>query len=474
MRGSSMHPLLGEGMLLEIDRSAEQPRVGRIAVFRADGRVVAHRVLRCSGAALICCGDAQPDRIDVVPANDLLGEVRAVYERAGNGLRRIDTPGFWLRGYVLAYLQPARSLLQRFLPRRRERVYRALTDVASGIAKGDRGAVLRHIEGVTPVRLAAVAQKHRIGALLCETLAPLQQNDYARALYRLLRRGRWSAAAFAATYRQQVLEVIRILREAGVEAVLLKGAARAFRRQPTWELHQSSDIDVLVERHDVERACAALRSAGYTSRCAPDLEKFYRTLHHHAAPLYPQTAGVPVEVHHALDPSMLQSTSLAALRPHVVAACEDGIASATLDAAGTAAHFAIHNAPRAILRDLVLLAGELSVMRAGERRMLAQLLRETGGDGVAARAVLALSARMAGIPWDTDGQVERYVRWMLRREDLPRLLRARPECVDAWLGSRGSRLRAVGASLRGARALRTACARAAAGAAIAMYLPFMR
>lgn len=474
MRGSSMHPLLREGMLLEVDRVPSKARIGKIAVFHSGGRLVAHRVVRRRGDTLICSGDAQPDRLDVVPQRDLLGFVRAVYRREAEGLRRVDTSAFRMQGYAFGYLHPLRCVLQRFAPQRRERVYRALCGAAAGIVQENPEALLRAIEGVSPRRLAVVAQKHRMDALLCDALAPLQEHEYAKAVHGYLSRARWSATAYAAAYREQVLDVLRLLQSAGVETVLLKGATRAFLRDGDWELHQSSDIDVLVERDDVGRARAALERAGYAARCDEALEEFYRTRHHHAAPLYPQGAGVPIEIHHALYPTMLQSTTLRELREHVVYCESDGLRAGVLNDVATAAHLAIHDAERAILRDVVLLARILRGMSDGDRAAVIQVLNDAGADDVRTHGVLALAAQLAGVSWEAGAQVGRFVQWMQQREDLPRPLRARPHCIDAWLAARGSRVRALLRAIAEGVTPRARVARAAAGAVSAAYLFFMR
>jgi len=339
---------------------------------------------------------------------------------------------------------------------------------------GDTVALLECLESVSPGRLAYVAKKHRMGAMLCEALRDCMHNDYARAVYRRLERTRWSVAALAHGYRQQVVDVMRILSDVQVRFVFLKGASRAFLREAGYELHQSSDIDVLVAPEDVDRACSALRSAGYATNAGAAIEGAYRTKHHHAAPLYPAHSGVPVEIHRALRSDLLDSTTLHDLAKHIRLVCIGGIQAEVFDENASALHIAVHNAPRAILRDVALLAELLKKSTADSRRELRALIKEHANGDIRALAVAAFASEIAGTQWEADVRARRLVRWMVAREDLPRPLRARPEAMDAWIAAQPSRLRAIAACMRGAATAKTAVARAAAAVVTAFYLPFMR
>jgi hypothetical protein len=474
MRGTSMQPTLREGMILEVECGAVEPRKGDIAVFRAGERLVAHRVVRRASMALICCGDAQPDRLDVVPLSQVVGTVSAVYRTQNGRLRRADGAAFRLSGRIYAQLQPFRALVYRLAPRKRERVYAALVAIAGALVRNDTQALLAHVESVTSLRLAEVAKKHRVGAMLCEALERYPENAYARAVRSHLQRVRWSVIALAPQYRAQVLYVLQCLRESGIEPVLLKGAARAFRRQPGWMLHQSGDIDVLVGRDELKRACESLRRRGYAADYANATPDYYEHSHHHAAPLYPPDGGVCVEIHHALRPDLLDLTTRECLRSHIVRIDEDDGTADLFDATATAAHMAIHSAPRAMLRDVVLLSEILKNMTHNGRAGVLRLVDELSPGDVRARAAVALAAQLAGLPLETDMQTQRFVDWMIRREDLPRPLRARPESVDAWLAARRSRIAALAGSLLDAASGKNAAARAGAAFLTAFYLPFTR
>jgi len=98
--GISMLPVMWPGDLLEIERRdpATMQR-GDVVVFRRDGRLVVHRVLRNVGNQLLTRGDhlTRPDA--PVPHSEVLGCVLAV-ER---GSRRLD-PRLTVRRRTLSWL----------------------------------------------------------------------------------------------------------------------------------------------------------------------------------------------------------------------------------------------------------------------------------------------------------------------------------------------------------------------------------
>lgn len=472
MRGKSMEPLLRDGMLLEVSKS-RLPAVGEIAVFRAGGRIIAHRVIRRRAAQFICCGDAQPDRIDLVQTADVIGTVQAVYARNGQRMKRIDGRLFRMKGYTLAYLHPLLRLLQRAGPRRRERTYQLLTQAAAATIRDEGSLLLDAVERAAPVRLAEVATRHRMAPALCAALEPLGRNAYAKATFERLRPLRWASAAYMSRYRAQVLEVMRCLTGAGIEFVLLKGAARAFRRDDGWMLYESSDIDLLVAGQDMEPARFALQQLGYTHRCNENERQRYDERHHHAAPLFPRDAGVSVELHRALHSTLLEQTTLPSLRPFLARVHDGELSALVLGRTGTALHYAIHCIDRPALRDVYLLAGVLAALHDDERAELVEALAVTGCTGAAVTGALAMASDMALVPWDTDRRAARFARWMIDREDLPRILRAHCECVDAWLAAERP-LQGFASAAFERRTIRSLLGRTVVAAATALYLPFMR
>src|SRR5438045_1392878 len=105
LSGSSMHPLLKNGDLIEVQKS---PRLkpGEIILFRFHEMLVAHRIVRIEGAAIIAKGDAIA-RLERIEAAQVLGKV--VSYRRNN--RTIRTDSGWVRLY--GRLLPWSALLLR-------------------------------------------------------------------------------------------------------------------------------------------------------------------------------------------------------------------------------------------------------------------------------------------------------------------------------------------------------------------------
>jgi hypothetical protein len=157
-----------------------------------------------------------------------------------------------------------------------------------------------------------------------------------------------------------------------------------------------------------------------------------------------------------------------------------------LNRTATALHLAIHILEGLKLRDLFLLAEQLAQMSADERHALRSIVDTERLEPIRLPAVVYAAARAAGLQWPATTSVRRYARWMLQRGDLPRPLRVRPVCVDAWLGSDARRFRAaVGAAFRCGGGLAAASvsaprrylrpfARLLCGLVIACYRSFMK
>ncbi len=57
---------------------------------------------------------------------------------------------------------------------------------------------------------------------------------------------------------------------------------------------KTDDLDILVKKADLERGCELLSRLNYTSSSAHD---YYRTHHHHLAPMFHPEKSVVVELH---------------------------------------------------------------------------------------------------------------------------------------------------------------------------------
>jgi len=239
--------------------------------------------------------------------------------------------------------------------------------------------------------------------------------------------------------RAHVAEVAAKLSHGRVRFALLKGAARLYADEPGAMLHPSSDFDVLVPADELDAAAAILRSHGYTERADEELKRRYRDFHH-AAPLYPSGWGYVVELHRGLAPPGTLSLRLdwEALVAHLIAV--DGPAGPVrmLDPFGTALHYAVHSLGLRRLRDSVLLANALLRLTEPEREHLRSLLASETTDPIRLAATAVLAARIAGLPWPASGAVENYLRWVMRREDMPLFFNWRSQLTEGWYAA-GSR-----------------------------------
>ena len=100
------------------------------------------------------------------------------------------------------------------------------------------------------------------------------------------------------TYRG--IELNRILKafsDAGIAVILLKGAALAEGVYNDPGARVYGDLDILVKKADLERGRELLCRLNYTSSATASAQDYYRTHHHHLAPMIHQEKSVVVELH---------------------------------------------------------------------------------------------------------------------------------------------------------------------------------
>jgi hypothetical protein len=113
--------------------------------------------------------------------------------------------------------------------------------------------------------------------------------------------GYYMQHAHAAQVRAQVLaDILRRYAAAGIDVLVLKGAALARLVYPQPVLRPMRDLDILVRAEDVYRAYALLPEIGFTPPPSP--HHGLGPDHHHLTAIKRHTDGfsVSVEVHHAL------------------------------------------------------------------------------------------------------------------------------------------------------------------------------
>jgi hypothetical protein len=106
------------------------------------------------------------------------------------------------------------------------------------------------------------------------------------------------AMAMALTIERELLHVGAALREAGVEAIVLKGPAVAHSAYPDPSWRPFGDLDLLVRTEDWRRACAALERSGRRRRLPeprPGFDERFGKAAVHRGP-----SGVEVDLHRTL------------------------------------------------------------------------------------------------------------------------------------------------------------------------------
>ncbi|MCX6689175.1 MAG: nucleotidyltransferase family protein [Methanoregula sp.] len=96
---------------------------------------------------------------------------------------------------------------------------------------------------------------------------------------------------------RQIQAVTDALKDAGIPVILLKGQALARTVYPDQALRQSSDIDLLVQPHNLPAAEAVLEKMGYV--CPAKTHQISFEQHHDV--YKPPGKGLPVELHWVTD-----------------------------------------------------------------------------------------------------------------------------------------------------------------------------
>ena len=442
LQGRSMLPSIAEPMVLQLG-NPQQAAIGDVIVFRTGGRNIAHRVVARDAHGLRTAGDAQPHVVESVPHADVVGRVESIWSDASTGGHRIDGRAHRLRGWYYARFHGVRrpfrivtnkalELIERVRPGRRARIVPRFVAAIAAVARGD-GTALVDALSCDADALAAVDQRHRCAAMFGDAARRLGvTGELAPHVAADLRRARLDAVVATERMERALERTIRVLRAAGIEFALLKGAARVYGKMPGAALHPSDDIDIFVARHVVDDAVRVLQEHGWGCNDALDERRRYRLHHHHAVPLYSPEGDFPVEIHHelALPGTLSLDTGWNALAEHRVAVNGPAGSVWQLDRVGTALHLAIHSIGLERLRDTALLAFLLPALTAGERSTLMAIVDAERCDPVRLAASVVLAARSAGVLFPERAGVASYLRWALRREDLPGALRRRSDAAE--------------------------------------------
>jgi len=448
MRGSSMAPLLKAPMVLELGPCTGPDRVGDIVVFERNGQLIAHRITGVHQGQLQTCGDAVPWSPEYPERDAIIGRVVAVKADDAPSAVRVDGWLFNARGTYKARLRQVRALpfrmgmrarrWYRALPWARPRPFVALVEAMAGAVRKRRHTVERALERADTGAITAMARRHACSAMLVESVSALHCHTVAAlGVQRSLQEVGRNVALHAMAVRAQLSSVVALLTQAAIPFALLKGAARLYRDEADAALHSSGDLDILVPVDRLDAAIDLFRANGYAERANAMSQTNYREHHHHAAPLLPATSGCPIELHVALAPPGWFSIPLdwEALRPHCISVQGPAGPALVLDAARSALHYAVHAVGIHRLRDVVLLAKMFEALSAQERTWLRTTIAQERIETVRLGAAVVLAARLAGEPWPATGPQEEYLRWVMRREDMPMFFGSRSQLVEGWFAS---------------------------------------
>lgn len=114
---------------------------------------------------------------------------------------------------------------------------------------------------------------------------------------------------------ERMWQVFSALEAAGIEVIILKGAALALDVYGSFSERPMSDLDILVRPEESERARAVLLDTGWTSDQLPEARQDFYQGHHHMAPLKDaHGTELKLEIHTSLfaehDPFVIDSAEL--------------------------------------------------------------------------------------------------------------------------------------------------------------------
>jgi hypothetical protein len=317
--------------------------------------------------------------------------------------------------------------------------FSALVSAMGAAVQHDEPALGDTIEQVPAEQLLRQAIRHKCTGFLFDALTTSTiRTPRARELLRAAKPHAQTALLQAPAIRAQLTQLSNALSESGVPHAVLKTGARLQEGERIAELTPMCDLDVLVPDDRCADAVASLAQLGYAPERLADTARFIR-LHHHFAPLVAPDRPKPVEVHVALAAPwrFTLPATWRALLPYLEVRDPSRPYELRLNAFAGALHLVLHGAGIYRLYDAVLLATEIRK----EPDLAGRLQRALSGEHIQpldTNAMLALAARIAGIPFRESGRTRALLDWVVRRETLPLALRGRARWVDAWYGNGGS------------------------------------
>lgn len=173
--------------------------------------------------------------------------------------------------------------------------------LATAVQEDDAG-IRGLLEEVDPDRLLRLAVWERSLPPLWWWLEPLVEGRWSGDVRGVFGRAARQRELFAVLLHWRLVEALGVLEEAGIDVLLLKGAALAHRGYALFTERPMGDLDLLVEPGTAERAWAALREHGWSW----DAERYpaepYETIHHLPPLTDARETGARLEVHFGVLP----------------------------------------------------------------------------------------------------------------------------------------------------------------------------
>jgi len=152
-------------------------------------------------------------------------------------------------------------------------------------------------------RLFSLADREHADPILRRRLNEIEDLVMPEAAAEQLRRQAMVAEFHVTHLERRLHEALDILDRAGIEAVVLKGAALAYMVYQSFADRPMGDIDLLCDPDNVKEARALLRPSGWDWSQDPAVEARYQN-HHHLPPLGDQAGtGLRLELHTSLFPA---------------------------------------------------------------------------------------------------------------------------------------------------------------------------
>ena len=285
--GDSMSPLLRTGDSIYVEPvKAEDLSAGDILVYKTQGNMVAHRlirILRSNGKFMFLTkGDTFSSADSLLKESDLIGRV---YATGKYGMDLNFKKGIFSMVNRLAYLlSPLSSFLYNL--RRKYKGFDAvcgtgtrsneemfitalLKDEFSGEKlKSDTAVMLKDIVDFSKVY--NLAYENGISQTLYVILKKLQdnniielRNDAEKDFFNKLRHDYLYTAAKNTLLYSEFSRVVTSLRNEKIDVMAMKGAVLAELVYKDIGIRSMSDVDLLIRKEDIAKADAVLNAVGY-------------------------------------------------------------------------------------------------------------------------------------------------------------------------------------------------------------------